>query len=409
LWVAVGALAWPWLGGWRRRSGVFLAATYILVAHRGLGRSDPAHLMILVFPNLVLAALALFEGFRWLVHRGIRSPLTSRRVLAFAAMVVACWLSPQGRNDPISVRRWVRELSEQADPEPHLSPFILERVGPEDYFWDMENGMVNYLYQRHNPTRHSITYTICSPAEQRIAIESLRANPPRLIAWQYLSGSNGIPNPLRYDLIGQYLYRHFRPFTRDGSLFLEPAPAGWAGQVDLAWPFVGPLPLGRLALRWGNERIKDLSGRVRQRQTLGPWRNPQGARRSGTKANPETARSWEAEGPIDSRSFNYLRLDFACRRNQVPSSQVAEAVLEFAPIGRGYDEHSRVFFDVIPDGAVHSYLIPIGSSPGWSWRTGIARIRVSIPAADRVFSPRGECWRIDEIGDNRTNVRATRH
>ena len=33
-----------------------------------------------------------------------------------------------------------------------------------------------------------------------------------------------------------------------------------------------------------------------------------------------------------------------------------------------------------------------------SWRPGIARIRISIPTADRVSPPRGECWKIDEIG-----------
>ena len=69
----------------------------------------------------------------------------------------------------------------------------------------------------------------------------------------------------------------------------------------------------------------------------------------------------------------------------------------------GYDVDSRVSFDVIPDGAVHPYLIPIGCSPGWSWRPGIARIRVSIPAADRVSPPRGECWQIDEIGADTTD------
>ena len=397
-WVAVGALAWPFLGESRRRTWLFLVVTYVLVAHRGLGRSDPAHLLILVYPNLVLTSLALFEGLRYLAHRGIRSPLTSRRVMAFAAMVVACWWSSQGRNDPSSVWRWVREVSGRADFETPLSSFILERVGPQDYLWEMEYGMMNYIYQRHNPTRHSITYTICSPAEQRISIESLRAHPPRLIAWQYMSGSNGIPNPLRYYLLSQYVYRHFRPFNRDGVPFLEPSPPGWAGQVDLEWPFVGPLPLGRLAARWGKDRIRDLVGRVRQRETLGPWRDQRGASGSGMRADLETARIWEAEGPIDSRTFNYLKLDLACRMKRVPPSHVIEAVLEFAPLGRGYDEDSRVSFDVIPDGAVHPYLIPIGCSPGWSWRTGIARIRVSIPTADRVFPPRGECWQIDEIG-----------
>ena len=219
----------------------------------------------------MLASLGLFEGFRFLEHRGIRSPLTRRHVLAFAAMVMACWLSPQGRFSPSSVRRWVREVSEQADPEPQLSPLVLERVGPQDYLWEMENGFMNYIYQRHNPTRHSITYTICSPAEQRLAIESLRAHPPSLVAWMYMSGSNGIPNPLRYYLMGSYLYRHFQPINRDGTPFLEPSPRGWAGQLDLDSPFVGPLPLGRLALRWG-AKDQDQStwpAAVRKREPLG--------------------------------------------------------------------------------------------------------------------------------------------
>jgi hypothetical protein len=388
-WAASGVLSWPFRGDSRRSIWLCLLVSYVLIAHRALGRSDPAHLSILIYTNLVFGSLLLFEGLRYLAHRGILSPLLNRPVFAFAAMVAACGLGLHRGYDPRDVVRWVREVSARPIREAPLSPFVLERVGPRDYLWEMEGGMLNYRYQRHNPTRHSIAYTICSPAEQRIAIEALRSHPPRLIAWMYMSGSNGIPNPLRYYLLAAYVYRHYRPFMRDGAPYLEPSPAGWTGQVDLEPPFLGSLPLGRLALRWGKDRTAGLSGRVRKRQTLDSWREQQ-------------ARVWESEGSIDSRLFNYLKLDLACRMPPGSSPCVVEAILEFAPPGRGYEEDSRVTFDVIPDGAVRPYLIPIGCSPGWSWRPGIARIRLSIPAADQVSPPRGQCWQIDEIGGGAT-------
>src|SRR5262249_12258788 len=158
---------------------------------------------------------------------------------------------PRGETNPHGLWRWIRDVPGRVEPLPAPSAFVLERVGPHDYVWEMENGLMSYVHRRHNPTRHALAYAISSPGEQRVAVAALRACPPKLIGWQYISGTNRIPNPLRYDLISQHLYRHYRPLIAEGAAFLEPAPPGWPGQVDLGPEFDGPLPLGRLALRWG--------------------------------------------------------------------------------------------------------------------------------------------------------------
>ena len=76
--------------------------------------------------------------------------------------------------------------------------------------------------------------------------------------------------------------------------------------------------------------------------------------------------------------------------------------MEFAPDGREYDERDRVTYDVIPDGVLRPYLIPIGCSPRSSWRPRIDRLRLSIGADNQVAPPRAECWQIDEAGPHST-------
>ena len=96
----------------------------------------------------------------------------------------------------------------------------------------------------------------------------------------------------------------------DGGAFLEPAPPGWPGQAELEQPFRGPLPLKKLALRWGAGRLPGLRERALKRRELGPWKAADGA----DPSQPAEARAWEAAGPIDSRTFNDLRLDL-CHRS----------------------------------------------------------------------------------------------
>jgi hypothetical protein len=366
-----------------------------LIAHRALGRSDPAHLLILNFPNLVFCSLLLYEGLRFLAHRGLRSPWTDRRVWAFAVMAWSCWQIPHGRLSPLDVLRWVRSVREEVDSELPRSSFVLERVGLDDDLWEMEDGMMSYVYHRHNPTRHTITYTISSVGEQRLAVAALRARAPKLIAWQFLSGADMIADPLRYHVIAQHLYGHFRPILgNDGAAYLEPAPSGWPGQVELEPRFLGELALGQLALRWGNDRIPTLAERVRKRQRLGPWLSEQDVGDPGAEHAMARARTWKAEGRIDCRTLNYLRLDLACGTAGFPRSRQVDAALEFAPSGCSFEDRSRVSFAIVPDGAVRPYLIPIGCSPGWSWRPGIDRVRVSVPVGFALSLPRAECWQV---------------
>jgi hypothetical protein len=132
------------------------------------------------------------------------------------------------------------------------------------------------------------------------------------------------------------------------------------------------------------------------------------------------------EGRIDCRTLNYLRLDLACGTEGLPTSHPVEAALEFAPSGCSFEDLSRVSFAIVPDtshpveaalefapsgcsfedlsrvsfaivpdGAVRPYLIPIGCVPGWSWRPGIDRVRVSVPVGFALSLPRAECWQVD--------------
>ncbi|MDR3638962.1 MAG: hypothetical protein P4L84_34470 [Isosphaeraceae bacterium] len=378
VWAGVGALVWTRVPAPWRRAWLFLLIDDVLVAQRGVGRTDGAHLVALILPNLVLTSIGLFELLRFLAHQGLRMPLTDRRTVAFAGLVWFGAIAPQEIHSPASFLQWVHTFATTRD-ELARSPLIMERVGDREYLWEMEGGMLNYVHQRHNPTRHAIAYCISSPHEQRVAVAALRLHPPQLIAWRYLSGSNNVPNPLRHYVIAQELYRRYRPLA--GTSFLEPAPAHWPGTLALEAPFLGPLPAGRLPLRWGDGRLSSLTHRVRSRETIGPW-NP----------SVTTRHAWEVHSPIDSRTRNYLELDLVC---EGPGAD-APMTLDFAPAGRDYEEASRVTFTVLTDGSPHRYLLPIGCSPGWSWRPAIDRLRLSVPQGCRLDSPRCECWEVDE-------------
>jgi hypothetical protein len=273
---------------------------------------------------------------------------------------------------------------------------ILQRVDEHEYLWEMENALLNYVNRRHNPTRHALAYCISSPGEQRQAVAAMRERPPRLIVWQFVSGSNNIPNPLRFYVISQFLYQRYRPASIGG--FLEPAGEDWHGAVDLPPGFHGALPLGLLASTWGRDRAPRLRERLVEERTLDVWEPTVISVRQDDASSVVTAPGWHWEGCMPS-GFNYLAIDISCSVEQPREVQSHEAVLMFAPPGRDFHQDDGVVFRVTVDGVKRPYLLPVGCSPGWSWRPEIGRIVLIAPRGCRLARPDVNCWRVDELGE----------
>ena len=145
--------------------------------------------------------------------------------------------------------------------------WVLNTVRPTETLWPMENGLSTYAHRRHNPTRHSIAYSMSTPNEQREAVKALRREMPRLIEWP-TENIDGIASPLRFYIVSDFIYTHYKPCSRDG--YLEPAPAGWQGEANLAAAFRLGLEMGQLPFTWGVYRQKLLEGRVTDVQRIFP-------------------------------------------------------------------------------------------------------------------------------------------
>lgn len=384
LWGGVGTALWPRASGSRQRAWMFLLVQFTLMATRGLGRSDRPHLTALVYPSLVLASIALFECLRFLKRSGVRNLFTDPRAVAFSVAAAACWLTPHGGVTLLHFLRYAGKVRSDVRHEPSADPIVLERVGKDEYLWEIENGLMSYANRRHNPTRQPLTYYICSPHEQRVTVAALRERPPKLIAWHYVSGSDKIPNPLRYYVISQYLYGHYRPAA--AGRFLEPADPSWEGENDLPLGFLGKLPLGQLPVRWGQDRIPRLGARLLAQERL-----------EVPASHHSRLASWQIEVGISPREFNYLELEFACTNGSETTKGRSNVLLLLAPNGEIFEDQSEVSFNVIADGVVHRYLIPIGCSPGWSWRRTMDRMALVAPDDALISRPQVECWRIDDL------------
>lgn len=222
------------------------------------------------------------------------------------------------------------------------------------------------VYQRHNPTRHSLAYCIGWPAEQRRAVEAIRRRPPKLVEWKYV-GPDGLSNPLRYYLISDYLFDHYAPM-RNGR---------WLARVDEPWrgwtnehgrDFGGLLRLGGLAHHWGEAwyaRIPSHAGGIPPMATMDP------VLRRGRVA-------LDVDVPTD-RRLAWLRLAEvkALTRNPMQRDDWRRMSLRFAGPGEaGFDEMGRIEFDVRCQEEAAWYLVPVGCSPAWSWRERIGRMEL---------------------------------
>ncbi len=417
LWAAFGVTAWRRMPRARRRLWSFVVVFVVLFAHRGLVRSDAVHLGALEYPILILASLGLFELLRWLRSRRVGRFFNQVRPVALSLAAVACWLTPHGGATPRQLWAFLSRARANAEPELVPSPDVIERVGEDETVWEMECAMLTYIHRRHNPTRHVLANCIVSPEEQRRAVADMTARPPRLVAWQF-SGSDGIANPLRFYVISQYLFSQYRlanfgvihfPDTqwKTASMssdriefnwsFLEPAEPNWPGQDDLPAAFRGQLELGQLARRWGSDRAPNLRPRASRTHQTGEWLAAHdGNAARGPADQQRTSQAWIAQMQPASREFNYLMLDLTTARAATAPATDATCVLTFAPIGAEFDADSAIRFLVKPDGGPHMYLIPVGCSPGWSWRRGIDRLRLDVAECHSLARPKAELWRVDE-------------
>ncbi|MEK9138501.1 MAG: hypothetical protein AAB393_15360, partial [Bacteroidota bacterium] len=68
IWVSGGVVRWKMMPPARRRAWLFLMIQFGFLLHRGVGRSDLAHLQDVMIPSLVLLSLSLFECVKILRH-----------------------------------------------------------------------------------------------------------------------------------------------------------------------------------------------------------------------------------------------------------------------------------------------------------------------------------------------------
>jgi len=394
LWTGWGVVAWRRLSRSRRAAWAFLLVQFVLLANRGLARSDDPHLDAVVFPSIAMSSLGLFELLRWLRRSGVRWLVGDIRTVAFAAAALACWLTPHGHITPRQFLEYAIACGGMSR-EPPASAFIGKRVATAEYLWEVENAMLNYENKRHNPTRQGLAYCISSPREQRVTIAALERRPPKLIAWQHRSGSNGIPNPLRFYVISDFVYRHYRPV--ENTWFLDPAGPDWVGDEHVPESVLGTLPLGLLPRRWGDDGARWLLDRRVASQILAEWQIAVARNAQASKTSVVESAAWELAASIPSREFNCLKVDLTCRSTD--DAAACDAVLEFAPAAEDFEEKSAVTFRVTADGCCRSYLIPIGCSPGWSWRPAIDRLRLRVPDSCQLARPQAELWRVDFLRD----------
>jgi hypothetical protein len=269
-------------------------------------------------------------------------------------------------------------------------PGVLERVSEHDYLWEVENALLTYAAKRHNPTRHALAYCISSPAEQRVAVASMRQHPPKLISWQSVSGSNAIPNSLRFYVISQYIFQHYRPSSI--PYYLEPASHDWKSELELPEAIQCQLPLNHLPLRWGRDRVEALNRRRMEERRIDSWT----AVETAVESSAQSGSGWQASHLALPVEFNYLAMELQGGTARPGAPSHCEAALAFAPAGRWYDSRDGATFRLICDDVKRLYIVPVGCSPGWSWRREIEHIKITVPDGYQLERPETTCWRIDE-------------
>lgn len=427
LWIVLGLLlpsAWTVCGVWHarrmrdveRRTTVFVIGSVFFLLHRVLGRSGEGHTTDLLYPTIVLGGVGIFRLLSFARPAMGRVCLLHPSVIALAACAYFAWFSPRGRHcDPRELVDEFRSLSPNETGPLGEREFVLQRVPPDGTLWGIENTATYYVHRRHNATRHALGHIICSPREQRRTVAALAANHPALIEWpawrpetpdpglgtlntttfawsDVMNSIDSVAAPLRYHIISQHLFRHYRPSNEPG--FLEPASEGWLGLIELPRAFNGHLEMRRLPLTWGETRMLDAAQRSRRKKFLSLWQPIAMSHALGDTAIRTSI--WELSGEIHPREWNYLELQLDARWHKPGPPETETLTIEFTPTDWG-GQTSSVTLDILPIGTQRWYLIPIGCSPGWSWRSRIAKVRLTTAASVSMFMPQVVLLDVDDL------------
>ena len=189
------------------------------------------------------------------------------------------------------------------------------------------------------------------------------------------------------------------------------------------------MPLGRLAARWGAERLPKLSV-YKDEKLVFTRQDPPGA-----DASENGQAVWVCDVAVNPSQSNYLVVrspttapghvgaSSQCRLgpespgedwdavNQItwtidPGEQMflvpvgcspgatSQGRLDYASPGEAWDAVDQMTWTIAPGD--RTFLLPVGCSPGWVWRRSISRIRLSLPAAAGAAAPEVELVWIDE-------------
>lgn len=416
-WVAAGISNWERTIVWKRRGWLFLMIQFGFLLHRGVGRSDEAHLRDVMIPGLALTSLLLFD----LLHR-LRGAFAQPALLrpTRVAWCIVLFLLARGRFpllalEPTVFSEVATVLRGEGLTKSGEDPFVQKHVGLGETIWPIENAASNYSNRRHNATRHPLAHIICSPAEQRRAVSDLLRHSPQLIEWptrentdrrlpqfvKTLNASNfatisttfshdGIAASLRYYLISHAILPKYRPASEEG--FIELAPPEWLGLERLPDHMNEKLECQQLPLAWGERRLSDLS-----RSTHARWTVPILAERriDASQKKNTPLNHWEGKFSFTPRQFNYLILTFATT-GEPDQDAGPVASLEYTPTD--WDDQTLLLtFDCVADGRERTYVLPVGCSPGWLWCQNVNGLRLTAPVNCHLSQPNGVLWRVDEL------------
>ena len=205
-------------------------------------------------------------------------------------------------------------------------------------------------------------------------------------------GVDGIASPLRYFIVSQHLLRHYRPAEQPG--YLVPAEPDFRGFGVIPADLNGPLRCGRLPLRWGESRLPLLGPHIEHSAALPNW-TPTLAPQSDVTLMKKAV-GWRRTGSIDPNEINYLSVSLATRAVDVRAARDAVLTIRFISANVG-DLESEATLVLIADGQAHPYLVPIGCSPAWTWRSEISTLELRSSPGCVLDAPQVSALRINDL------------
>jgi hypothetical protein len=302
---AAGAAQWNGMSKRRRQLWVFLLVSSSLFWFRALGRSDFGHISGPLHMLHLLGALNALE-FLLVFIRSRLVFFSHGSGYAGAVLLFILALNAGGTSNPFRFYHQIREL--EADSRTALIADISlnQIVGPDEYLWSVDCGIINYIQERHNPTRHAQAVCISSPNEQRVAFAHLQSRLPKIVLWGWISHDH-IHSLTRQYIIADYVLRHFRREEKtsfkynmhymDEMHYVVPAEANWNGLENIPSHFEAPQILRRLPHTWAEFRWPKMAHRIKSQFSLAEWHL--------TSDGENRSENWHLTTSIDPRKVNY--------------------------------------------------------------------------------------------------------